>query len=922
MSVKVQCPSCGMSYNVRDESLGARARCKKCNTDFTISVSLDDTGSSLVSGRQKREPVADRSHQPKSADGTSKDRAGSKRSSAKEPAKQPKKLGSYVIEKWLGAGGMGVVYLARDPVLDREVAIKVLPASLSRDEQRLKRFLREAKLAAKLNHTHAATVYQAGSDGKLAYIAMEFVAGSSLDRTVAKGNPMNWREATHVIRDAARGLGAAHKIGLIHRDIKPGNLMRTPDGVTKVVDFGLARAQEGDTQLTQEGALLGTPSYMAPEQWTGGEVDGRTDLYSLICTYYYLVTGHLPFEAEALPALAVQHQCTEFPDPRKYIPDLPDGICRIMARGAAKDPLERFQTAEELVTQLDVLLACPEDLLDYGSSWANPGGLERDDRSFDASTASPHVPLPEAHVPVPSGRPEARRSNVAILRFALACIVGTLVAMGFVARFMQARQTGAAATKYGTVQITLQNFDDTVELTLNGDRISIKGLNAPLELRVGQHELIASSPNFETVTTSFRVKHDETTVVEVMFVPKVILGRASEPAATVAVPQGDVATGSAIRSRSLMNLKRIALAFHMYHDTFRTFPAAVQTGPKGVPHSWRISLLPFLDKRNLFESYRRDEPWDSEHNKTLLAMMPEVYQFPGDKSDSTFASYFAIVGPGSLFQGGECPRLRNIIDGPADTLLVVESKREVPWIRPDPIPFDPEGEVPELDGWYTFDFAVALCDGSAKFLAKDIDHETLKSLVMCADRNPIDLRGGGRARKPRSESRPTQPTGSSPARPPITKNSGSIKEEAGSFALSEAYTIDRSVTMFTKTDPRINIEKHGVPMSKEQRDLVAAVDGRYLGQNERYGYQIYCFPNRGPMQLSWTGYADGNGQVSVCVWDSVNWRPSIEAYRRLLKVFEPTTYTEAVSRPPEEDRIFVFVNCTSGRVFTDAIFGR
>ena len=231
MSVKVQCPNCGKSYNVGDESLGARARCKSCNNQFTISVSLDDTGSSLVSGPQKQEPVADQPSQAKSSDGASEDGAVSKRPSKKEPTKQPKKLGSFVIEKRLGAGGMGVVYLARDPVLDRKVAIKVLPASLSRDEQRLKRFLREAQLAGKLNHTHVATVHQAGSEGKLAYIAMEYVEGSSLDQAVAKGKAMDWREATQVIRDAASGLGAAHKIGLVHRDIKPGNLMRTPDGV-------------------------------------------------------------------------------------------------------------------------------------------------------------------------------------------------------------------------------------------------------------------------------------------------------------------------------------------------------------------------------------------------------------------------------------------------------------------------------------------------------------------------------------------------------------------------------------------------------------------------------------------------------------------------------------------------------------------
>ena len=505
MSVRVQCPNCGKSYNVGDESLGARARCKNCNNHFTISVSLDDTGSALASGSEKEEPVANQSPQAKSSDGTSKDGTGSKRPSGKEPTKQPKKLGNFVIEKRLGAGGMGVVYLARDPVLDRKVAIKVLPASLSRDEQRLKRFLREAQLAGKLHHTHVATVHQAGSEGKLAYIAMEYVEGCSLDRAVAKGKAMDWREATQVIRDAASGLGAAHKIGLVHRDIKPGNLMRTPDGVTKVVDFGLARAQQGDTQLTQEGALLGTPSYMAPEQWKGEEVDGRTDLYSLICTYYFLVTGHLPFEAESIPALAVQHQTGEFPDPRKHIPDLPDGICRILSRGAAKVPSRRFQTAEELVEQLDVLLACPEDSLEFGSSWANLAALDL-------------APLP-AHAGPPSvqtSQPPSTSSS----GFRIPPWAWIATAAGAAALFLILGIVFTFSTKYGDVKIALHNADDSVEVTLDGDTINVDGLDEPLELKVGQYDLVASSPKFETVTRSFQVKQDETTVVDITFVPK------------------------------------------------------------------------------------------------------------------------------------------------------------------------------------------------------------------------------------------------------------------------------------------------------------------------------------------------------------------------------------------------------------------
>ena len=245
-----------------------------------LSVSMDDTGKSK-SGEAPAGKAPQKAAPDRSAHGKSVGRqAWTTRTT--EPAKadheqMPKKLGHYVVQRKLGAGAMGVVYLARDPILDRQVAIKVLPAALSSDEERLKRFLREAKSAARLHHTNVAAVHQAGAEGRLAYIAMEYVEGMSLDKAVAENKPMAWREATRVIRDAAAGLAAAHAIGLVHRDIKPANLIRTKDGVTKVVDFGLVCGLQTNTQLTQQGQLLGTPAYMAPEQWSGARwTDGAT----------------------------------------------------------------------------------------------------------------------------------------------------------------------------------------------------------------------------------------------------------------------------------------------------------------------------------------------------------------------------------------------------------------------------------------------------------------------------------------------------------------------------------------------------------------------------------------------------------------------------------------------------------------------
>ena len=197
------------------------------------------------------------------------------------------------------------------------MAIKVLPREFAADPERVSRFLREARLAAKIQQPNTVTIYQVIVEEGLASIVMELVDGGSLDEVVEKRGPMPWREATQAIRDAAAGLAAAHEIGLVHRDVKPANLMCTSKGTVKIVDFGLVRAMEGASQLTQQGMILGTPNYMAPEQWMGQAADARSDLYSLVCTYYCLLTGKEPYEAASIPALGYQHRYEPFPDARK-----------------------------------------------------------------------------------------------------------------------------------------------------------------------------------------------------------------------------------------------------------------------------------------------------------------------------------------------------------------------------------------------------------------------------------------------------------------------------------------------------------------------------------------------------------------------------------------------------------------------------
>jgi formylglycine-generating enzyme required for sulfatase activity/serine/threonine protein kinase len=361
-----KCPNCEAVHRVPKESQGTHKRCEQCGTTFTVEIHLDETGVVFPGPKTPVQPAPSA-------------KAAEKQTSAK--AKQTT-LGQYVLQRKLGEGGMGEVYLAHDPNLDRYVAIKILPAVLSTDKQNVERFLREARSAAKLHHTNVATVYQIGTEGKLIYIAMEYVNGLSLDKSVVAEGPMHWREATAVIQDAAAALAAAHDMDLVHRDIKPSNLMRTLSGVTKVVDFGLARAMSSNTNITQQGRILGTPAYMSPEQWMGKETDGRSDLYSLICTYYYLLTGKQPFEADSMPALGYQHRYEPFPDARILVPDLPVAVCQVLAKGSQKEPSQRYRTAGQLIAALDGL---------EFAALAESDGLG----------AAPHEPLVPQQTPVP-----------------------------------------------------------------------------------------------------------------------------------------------------------------------------------------------------------------------------------------------------------------------------------------------------------------------------------------------------------------------------------------------------------------------------------------------------------------------------------------------------------------------------------------
>jgi ABC-type branched-subunit amino acid transport system substrate-binding protein len=270
-----------------------------------------------------------------------------------------KSLGKYRVTSVLGQGGMGVVLKAHDPMIERDVAIKVLAGHLAADATALGRFLAEARAAGKLNHPNVIAIYEICQEGPTHYLVLEYVPGGSLDHRLTEHRALPVLEATQAMIDACKGVGAAHAAGLIHRDIKPANFMRAADGSIKVADFGLAKAAAGTSRhFTQTGMVVGTPYFMSPEQCEAKPVDHRGDIYSLGATYYCLLTGKSPYQdSESVPQLMYAHCHGPTPDPRSTHPAVPEASSRIIAFAMAKAPADRYQSTADMLADLQALAA-------------------------------------------------------------------------------------------------------------------------------------------------------------------------------------------------------------------------------------------------------------------------------------------------------------------------------------------------------------------------------------------------------------------------------------------------------------------------------------------------------------------------------------------------------------------------------------
>ncbi|MHC5077508.1 MAG: protein kinase domain-containing protein [Planctomycetota bacterium] len=324
----LECPVCKTRYNVEGFSPGRKVKCRMCRTVLEVPREPD----TIVVDRtiydaqtQVRDPLIG------------------------------KVVDDYRIESKLGEGGMSKVYLARHMGLDKQIALKMLPISARTTDAQKERFIREARIVARLTHPNIVQVFDVGEEKGHLFLAMEFVDGETMEDIMTERKVLPVAEASGIVYEVSTALEAAHAENIVHRDIKPDNIMVGKKGFVKVTDFGLAISQERGKKITRVGMILGTPYYISPDQVQGQKLDIRSDLYSLGASYYYFVSGHRPFE-EGTPAEIMLQHVEDPPVPPDYVnPQIPREVNDVIMKLMMKSPDDRYQTPEDLIKVLEPL---------------------------------------------------------------------------------------------------------------------------------------------------------------------------------------------------------------------------------------------------------------------------------------------------------------------------------------------------------------------------------------------------------------------------------------------------------------------------------------------------------------------------------------------------------------------------------------
>jgi serine/threonine protein kinase len=337
-------------------------------------------------------------------------------------------FGRYRLLSLIGEGGMGKVYKAHDTLMDRDVAIKVLPPELATEAGYEQRFRREAYAAARLTEPHIIPIHEAGEiDGRL-YLVMPVIGGIDVHSLLQRDGPMSPQRAAHVIGQLAAALDAAHAAGLVHRDVKPSNALMTNGDFTYLIDFGIARDGEA-TKVTKTGAIIGTLAYMAPERFTDGVADARADVYSLACMLHECLTGAQPFPGNSAEQQIAGHLTIDPPKPSRANPAVPAAFDDVIARGMAKKSAERFSSAGELAGAASAAASSRLGTRQFSARWPNPDGTG-------------DTPYPE-HVRIPEPADHKFGHGRLVL---VAAAVATFLAAALIATVLIVRESRASHT--------------------------------------------------------------------------------------------------------------------------------------------------------------------------------------------------------------------------------------------------------------------------------------------------------------------------------------------------------------------------------------------------------------------------------------------------------------------------------------------